>query len=120
MNLKINEILAIAVVAHELRQAKPPDVKLRYRLARNLRLIEQELRHYEDMRQELLQEHGAMLDEGKGEYTLPDKRSFEKAHRELLDTDVDVELHPLTLEQVEMLDLSVGAIAALGELISEE
>lgn len=120
MKVKLRELIQAQALSGQLRQAKPEDMKLRYRVARNLRLIEQELRTYDELRTKLLEELGAEFDHERQEYGLGEKRlEFERRNRQLLEEEVELDLHSLTLEQVEALDLDIGTIAALSCMVGE-
>jgi hypothetical protein len=88
--------------------------KLAYGLAKNFRMISQDLEDYDKARLKLLQDNWE-LDPETNKYKIPDEdqEKWKALHTELLETETDYQPFKLDLALTESIDMTPGEFAAL-------
>ena len=118
--MKLRELLVAQPALQELNRRKMP-VKLAYAMAKNFRLVNQELEDYEKARVKMLQDNWKVNPE-TNKYEIPpeDDAKATVMFDELLDEQVDLPtVIKVTLTQLEGMELSPGEVEAISWMIEE-
>jgi hypothetical protein len=108
-----------------MRQQVKAPVKVAYRLQKNLRILEREVRDYQAVNAGLVKKYGTEKKGPDGEPTgdweiaQPDVdalRAYWAEHDELLDQDVEIDLMPIHIETLDVFSLTVADRASLAVL----
>lgn len=101
-----------------LGNAKQANVKASYWIGKAMKKIISELTDLNNSRNELVKKYGSEKD---GSWTVAKEKIqiFNKEFKELLDTEIDLNINKLPFEYVESIQLSPGEFMALDWLISE-
>lgn len=143
MNIQLNDIVQAEEVLMRLFQARPEKAKDTFRLARLKRALTPVFEDYYEARTKLLQQyaHADKKDQGRYEFIKMDNDepllddegnkqrdgdaidAFEKGLKGLLDEEIEVEVKPLTLTNIDGIGLdpalSVAEMDALMWMIKE-
>jgi hypothetical protein len=111
--MKIVDLLNAAPVMQQLIDRKMP-AQLAYALAKNFRMITQELVDYDKARLSLLAAHWA-LDQKTGKYDIPDEdqEKWRKMHDELIQGETGYQPYKVDFSLCENIELTPGEILAL-------
>jgi hypothetical protein len=111
--MKIVDLLNAQPVVQALTDRKMP-AKLAYGLAKNFRMISQDLEDYDKARLKLLQDNWE-LDPETNKYKIPDEdqEKWRALHTELLEADTDYQPFKLDLALTETIEMTPGEFAAL-------
>lgn len=100
MQVTYRDLLDGAQAVSQLMSLSPaPIAKVSAKLARNARKLQREIETFNEVKGKLLKPFAD--DEGK--VTLPDTaegKAVEKEYQQLLDSQVEVDIHPLTIEDL--------------------
>lgn len=120
MQLKIKDLLASTNALSELSKEKLP-AKTAYRVGKNLRLIQQELDHYETTRRGTIETFGEPVEGQPGSFQVKKEnlKVFEDSMNALLDTEVDIMLMGITVEDLGDCNLAPSVFASLHWMINE-
>jgi hypothetical protein len=111
--MKIVDLLNAQPVVQALTDRKMP-AKLAYGLAKNFRMITQDLEDYDKARLKLLQDNWE-LDPETNKYKIPDEdqEKWKALHTELLEAATDYQPFKLDLALTESIEMTPGEFAAL-------
>jgi hypothetical protein len=111
--MKIVDLLNAQPVVQALTDRKMP-AKLAYGLAKNFRMITQDLEDYDKARLKLLQDNWE-LDPETNKYKIPDEdqEKWKALHAELLEAETDYQPFKLDLALTESIEMTPGEFAAL-------
>lgn len=115
--MKIKEADNLAIILGTMTQIKGV---VAYKVARNLRMITEELKEYNEIKNELFKKYG----EVKGENVIIEKTSnnynlFLEEIKPYEEQDVNFDFKKITEEELENGDLTVEQIIILSEYFSE-
>ena len=118
MKLKLYDIVTAEGAIQELGKLKLP-AKLGYKVAKNIRHINSELAEYNKMKNSLiLEKYGVSDEKGNYQVTKENVPGFVKEVNELLETEVEIEIAPIELD--DSILLSVENISVLSWLFLEQ
>ncbi len=108
--MKIVNLLNAAPVMQQLMDRKMP-APLAYALAKNFRMISQELEDYDKARLSLLAAHWS-LDQKTGKYDIPeeDQEKWRKMHEELIQGETGYQPYKVDFTLCENIELTPGEI----------
>ncbi len=111
--MKIVELLNAAPVLKQLTDRKMP-AKLAYGLAKNIRLINQELEDYDKARLSLLGAHWT-LDQKTGKYDIPDddQEKWKKMYDELIQGETGYQPYKVDFSLCENIEMTPWEILTL-------
>ena len=111
--MKIVDLLNAQPVVQALTDRKMP-AKLAYGLAKNFRMITQDLEDYDKARLKLLQDNWE-LDPETNKYKIPDEdqEKWKALHTELLEAETDYQPFKLDFALTESIEMTPGEFAAL-------
>jgi hypothetical protein len=111
--MKIVDLLNAQPVVQQLMDRKMP-ARLAYALAKNFRMISQELEDYDKARLSLLTAHWA-LNQKTGKYDIPeeDQEKWRKMHDELIQGETGYQPYKVDFSLCENIELTPGEILAL-------
>lgn len=113
-------MLANQMTWRELMARKMP-AKVAYALAKNIRKIDTELELYSSTRTKLLGDNWKKTEDGT-KYDIPpeDEAKWQEMHKELLETEVTLDLHTIDFPQIENLEFTPAEMLALDFMITQE
>lgn len=101
-------------------------VKVSYAIAKNISKIEKELKIYEEERLKLLEKYAVKDEDGKvviekNKIKIDENKrdSWEKEINELLEIEVDINMHKFKLEYLDNLNMSAEELVLLDYMIEE-
>ena len=94
-------------------------IKVSYRLSKTIKKIEEELKHFDTQRIELLKKYGEPIENGT-KYQVKDLEGFNKDMNELLAEKVEINVTTIDLKDIEKASLSAIDLSNLSKLIKEE
>jgi hypothetical protein len=111
--MKIIDLLDAQPVVKGLMDRKMP-ARLAYALAKNFRMISQDLEDYDKARLKLLQDNWT-LDPETNKYKIPDEdqEKWRTLHKELLDSEAGYQPYKIDLALTESIEMTPGEFAAL-------
>lgn len=98
-------------------------IQVSYKIAKNIRNIEQELVIYERERQKLVDRYAEKDTEGKpkvndnGNYVIKDKLNWNKDILELLNFETDVEIEKIDIKELDGVEISPGELMTIDYMI---
>lgn len=119
--MKLKQLVEqIAPSMSHIAQAKLP-VKIAYRLAKNIRIIQPELDAFNDARTKLLVEYGKPAGDGQN-YMFEGENGeiFTRELNILLDVDVEITLMRVSLDELQTISLEAGHVANLMDVVIYE
>jgi hypothetical protein len=118
--MKIIDLLSAQPAMQQLINRKMP-AKLAYALAKNTRLINQELENYDQARLALLAAHWP-LDQKTGKYDIPeeDQEKWRKMHDELIQGESGFQPFKIDFALTESIEMTPGEFAALWFIFTED
>lgn len=117
--MKIRDLLNAQPVLQKLNDQKMP-AKLAYAMAKNFRLVNQELEDYEKARIKILSDNWK-IDEKENRYIIPDEdqSKFQKMLNELVDNEVKFSPITIDFELMSGMELAPGEVIAIDWMIKE-
>ena len=112
MKITLQQILDSQESVQDLVRQKTSSAKMAYRLMRNLRLLDQEYRHFADARNKLFETYATEDDAGNLRIDPDDEEVQEKWRKgldELLESETEINLHTFSIEEIEVAGLLVSA-----------
>jgi hypothetical protein len=100
VKLKISELLNSTAILDKLMSEQFDDGLIAYKLARNIKLIDNELIHYEAARKALLEKHGEKNKDNKLEVPVPKRDEFTKQLNEILAQEIDINILTINPEKL--------------------
>src|SRR5690606_34046326 len=94
-------------------------IQVSYKIAKNIRNIEQDLVIYEQERQKLVDRYAEKDPEGKpkvndnGNYVIKDKLNWNKDILELLNFETDVEIEKIDIKELDGVEISPGELMTI-------
>ena len=108
-----NEVLLDSVqVLRKLNNAELP-VRVSYKLAKNIKSIDKELKIYEEEKQKLINKYCEKDDEGKnkinedGTIKILDTEKWNKDIKELLDIEAEINIEKINIDELAKSDLKL-------------
>lgn len=98
-------------------------IQVSYKIAKNIRNIEQDLAIYERERQKLVDRYAEKDTEGKpkvndnGNYVIKDKLNWNKDILELLNFETDVEIEKIDIKELDGVEISPGELMTIDYMI---
>lgn len=98
-------------------------IQVSYKIAKNIRNIEQDLVIYERERQKLVDRYAEKDTEGKpkvndnGNYVIKDKLNWNKDILELLNFETDVEIEKIDIKELDGVEISPGELMTIDYMI---
>lgn len=119
--MKLSKLINASSIIQPLISMNFP-AKVAYRIAKNARLLEQELTHYNEIRIKLLNTYGIPPEGGNGEYSFEEGKrvEFETAYAELIETEVDIPFLLSSGEELGNTELQPWVFSALEEICFKE
>lgn len=103
---------------HQLGDDKALDVKTKYSIGRNIRIIKQEVADYEKQRIELVKQYGAKVKDTENIEVTPNNiKTFQKQIADLLDVELELDIRMLAIEA--FTNQSANDMALLDWMIDE-
>jgi len=119
MKLKIKEVLEASAVLQKITSFSLP-AKVSYNIMRNMKKIEHEIKPFEESRLQLVHKYGKQSEDGKVSVTEENLQDFYKDVASLLDEDVEVDIRPIKIEQLEGIKLTPSEIQFIDFIIEKE
>jgi len=114
-----NLVNSLQVINKILNSDKLP-IRDAYRLSKSIQKIQEELQNFDKFRIELIKKYG--YETGDGNYQI--KSEFENNFRqeidELLNTEVEIGVSPITLESLSKVNLSAIELSLIDHIIEPE
>lgn len=127
MKLKLIEIINCNTVLNELSTNKSTNVRAVYKIAKINRELKRELELVEEQRLEIIRQYCANDDKGRPiiedkQYVIPAENSkkLQKELNEFLSIEIQVNIDPLTLEDLEGFDISSRQLTELLVIMEEK
>lgn len=127
MKLKLIEIINCNTVLNELSTNKSTNVRAVYKIAKINRELKRELELVEEQRLEIIRKYCTNDDKGRPiiedkQYVIPAENSkkLQKELNEFLSIEVQVNIDPLTLEDLEGFDISSRQLTELLVIMEEK
>lgn len=127
MTLKMSNIIALKGVCENLKSQKT-SVKTAYKISKILDAVEKEFTFYQTKFTEIINEYSekdengqpVLINDGQGVKIQPDKISEAQIKMvELEAIEVDLNTSPLTLDELEGLEISISDMQTLSYIIEE-
>lgn len=127
MTLKMSNIIALKGVCENLKSQKT-SVKTAYKISKILNAVEKEFEFYQTKFTEIINEYAekdengqpVLINDGQGVKIQPDKISEAQIKMvELEAIEVDLNTFPLTLDELEGLEISISDMQTLSYVIEE-
>ncbi len=111
--MKIVDLLSAAPVLQQLINRRMP-ARLAYAMAKNARMINQELQDYDQTRLNLLSAHWT-LDPNTNKYDVPDEDQdkWRKMHEDLIQAEADFQPYKVDFSLAENIELTPGELIAI-------
>lgn len=127
MKLKLIEIINCNTVLNELSTNKSTNVRAVYKIAKINRELKRELELVEEQRLEIIRKYCTNDDKGRPiiedkQYVIPAENSkkLQKELNEFLSIEIQVNIDPLTLEDLEGFDISSRQLTELLVIMEEK
>nr|CAJ1762967.1 hypothetical protein AUSP0088_00059 [uncultured phage] len=109
MKIKNSQIVNFINGVMNLKEKKLP-IKLGYAITRNIKIMDPAATSYEEERYKILGKYAEKDDSGKfkvedGSYIISDISRYEREMDELLGIENEMQLHTVTIEEIEKCDL---------------
>lgn len=119
MKLSYEKLIPINDTLQALRDKRAIDVKTSFKVVRNLRLLEPEIREIFEAREKLIRDNGK--DDGEGNIQVPPEliEDVQNQLNELLHTEIEINLLPFKIEELQSFEMTVNQIDMLYDLIAE-
>jgi len=124
LKIKLEELprMVEALVSLSKRDFK---AKTAYRISKITKKILKEFEIFNEQRMKLIEKYGLKDDKGKlitkdGHYQFEDMEAFNAEIKELLETEIQINVETLSIEDFGDCELSPSELAGLGNLIKEE
>ena len=108
-----NEVLVNSVqVLRKLNNAELP-VRVSYKLAKNIKNIDKELKIYEEEKQKLINKYGEKDEEGKlktkedGSINITDTENWNKDIKELLEIEAEINIEKINIDELGKSDFKI-------------
>ncbi len=111
--MKVVELLNAAPILQRLADQKMP-AKLAYALAKNFRMVNQEIEDYDQARISILKANWK-IDPGTNQYKVPedDQPKWKELHNELLLAEANFQPYLIEFSLAESIELTPGEVMAL-------
>ena len=127
MKLKLIEIINCNTVLNELSTNKSTNVRAVYKIAKINRELKRELELVEEQRLEIIRQYCENDDKGRPiikdkQYVIPAENSkkLQKELNDFLSIEIQVNIDPLTLEDLEGFDISSRQLTELLVIMEEK
>lgn len=119
MKFSYEKLIPINESLQTLRDKSAVDVKTSFKVVRNLRLLEPEIRSIFEEREKLIRSNGK--DDGEGNIQIPPEKidDVQAQLNSLLKTEIEINLLPFKIEELQSFGMTVNQLDALYEIIAE-
>lgn len=118
MNTTINQLLTARDTLSRLAERTLP-VKQSYRLAKLIKAVNNEMSVYDGERIKLCEKYGTLNQEQK-QYDINDKESFVKESTELLNQEVELDVKPIDITELELSAQDILNIEPFVEVVDND
>ena len=119
MKLKLSQLVLSAPALQRLN-AQPVKARIAFTLGKISRLIDPELKAYDEARVKLLKELGIVSDADPQRYELGDNaEKFVAELNDLLAQEVEIDFRPVPFADIEKVEISAADVLALDWLITD-
>ena len=118
MKLKLETLVSSVTPLRTLFSKEIP-VSVGFNISKTVKAIEENIKIYDESREALIKKYGTENEDGT--YTVPPKavKKFEAEHRELLETEVDLQADQISIEKLGDIKMSASEIYTLNWLLIE-
>lgn len=120
MKMKLTNLVNSLQVINKILNSDKLPIRDAYRLSKSIQKIQEELQNFDKFRIELIKKYG--YETGDGNYQI--KSEFENNFRqeidELLNTEVEIGVSPITLESLSKVNLSAIELSLIDHIIEPE
>lgn len=119
MKISYEKLIPINDTLQALRDKSAVDVKTSFKVVRNLRLLEPEIKEIYGARERLIRENGK--DDGNGNISVPPEmvEDVQRQLNDLIHTEIEINLMPFKLDELQSFEMTVNQLDALYEIIAE-
>lgn len=119
MKISYEKLIPINEALQTLRDKSAIDVKTSFKVVRNLRLLEPEIRDIYQAREKLITENGKPDDEGN--IVVPPEKieDVQKRLNDLIKTEIEIDLLPFKIDELQSFEMTVNQIDSLYDIIAE-
>lgn len=109
MKIKNRMMVAILNGIPEIKRKQLP-IRIGFAINKNITTLDQIAKAYEEERVKIIDKYGKKDENGQiikrddGEYVLTDRKGYAEELNELLDIETDIQVHTVTLEEIEKCD----------------
>ena len=119
MKLKLEKIVNATQPLSRL-MVQPMKIAQSWSLSKLSKLIDVELKSFDEARNKLLAEYGTLTEDGTQYIFATDKAMpFSEEIKSLLDQEIDIEIVPISLSKLDRIDISASDLLMLDWLIVE-
>lgn len=118
MNTTINQLLTARDTLSRLAERTLP-VKQSYRLAKLIKAVNDEMSVYDSERIKLCEKYGTLNQEQK-QYDINDKESFVRESTELLNQEVELDVKPIDITELELSAQDILNIEPFVEVVDND
>jgi hypothetical protein len=119
MKLTIQQILEAAPVLKKVTSF-PLSAKVSYNIMRNMRKIEHEIKPFEESRLQLVRKYGHPGEDGRTSVLDENLELFYKDIASLLEEDIEVDIRPIKIDQLEEVKLTPNEIQFIDFIFEKE
>jgi hypothetical protein len=120
MNIKLSQLVNSVQVLNKIFNSDKLPVTDAYRLSKSINKIQDELQNFDKFRIELIKKYGQETGDGNYQVKPEFEDDFKKGMDELLNTEVEIGLNPVTLESLSKVNLSAIELSLIDYLIEEQ
>ena len=120
MKLSYEKLIPINDTLQALRDKSAVDVKTSFKVVRNLRLLEPEIKEIYGARERLIRENGK--DDGNGNISVPPEmvEDVQRQLNDLIHTEIEINLMPFKLDELQSFEMTVNQLDALYEIMGAD
>jgi hypothetical protein len=121
MKLTLKQIVESQEALQHLMDQRLP-AKTAYRLQRDLRKVLEEIETFKKVQDAKVHEYGIEVPEAPGQFQIPPEKISEymKDIGDLINQEIELDLHPVDLEDLKDVDMTLRDVLLLSYLIKEE
>jgi hypothetical protein len=120
MNIKLSQLVNSAHVLNKILNSDKLPITDAYQLSKSIKKIQDELQNFDKFRIELIKKYGDETGDGNYQVKPEYESNFRQEINELLNTDVEIGVNPITLESLSKVNLSAIEISLIDYLIERQ
>src|SRR5690606_21842484 len=105
MRIKVEELVASLQPLKTLFNKEVP-VGIGFHLSKTIKTIEDNIKFYDESRNNLIKKYGEELDDGSFNMPIESKDDFQKEFRGLLDSEVEINAEPISISKLEGITMT--------------